>query len=165
MSLGVLRRMLLIDSSGEDTQGNTGAEAVIVAQLESIPEGVEMDSPAEVCGAEIEVLPTNSTLRKRKRRASDEGNAGKRQHSLFEVGESSRAGRLRQPEGFSLKGKRSKFVVRPSSGASAARFAREEDVTYNSSEDDALTDEETSQRRLGIVFYSNRGLGPLLLIP
>lgn len=133
-------------------------------RLEPIPEGVEAESPDEAHNLEDEVPPTGSTLEKRKRETSDERTAGKRHRSSFETGESSQVGRLRGSGGFDLKGKKSKFVIRPFCGDPVARFAREENVTYCSSEDKVLTDEETGQRRAGYGFLFKHGQGLLTLI-
>lgn len=68
------------DSSEEgDVLRDSGVQAVIRAQLESIPEGVEVTSPSESYSLEEdEVSPPGAKLKKRKRAVSDMRKVAKR---------------------------------------------------------------------------------------
>lgn len=68
-------------------------------------------------------------------------------------------GCLRRARDFTFKGKKSKFVILPSGNVMVDRLAREENVSYSSSEDEVLTNEETCQRRDRYGFLFKQGPG------
>lgn len=108
---------------------------------------------------EDEGPPPGVKLKKRKRFVSDGEATVKRRRSKYKAGESSRKGRLRRAGDFVFKGNKSKFAIRPVGHEAAERLVWEVNISYSSSEDEVLTDDETGPRRAWYGFLFRQGSG------